>query len=244
MTYWTLVCFSHSSQNRIYHNFANHILCSRLGWVIDSHTLRVLCLKHISSYLNWKRFVCYGCDVKFQFFALVVSLTKFLRLQSALMVLPVHPVLPKCCFDRWAVLFSCFNAISSDLCCFLYYEVGSLTFHYLLLCCRKHSRNQCQLVHFSARKTFELSVFGGTNLKISSRLRATSFKCIGLGALVDLDGAAASGLVPVIDQVLLMASIFLTYMAGVVPLEKSYTSYQKTNSDIKVFSKSLDDSGR
>ncbi|RZB52419.1 hypothetical protein D0Y65_048759 [Glycine soja] len=38
-------------------------------------------------------------------------------------------------------------------------------------------------------------------------------------------------------------SIFLTYMAGVIPVEKSYASYQKTNSDKNVFPESSDISG-
>ncbi|RVW64266.1 hypothetical protein CK203_052258 [Vitis vinifera] len=45
------------------------------------------------------------------------------------------------------------------------------------------------------------------------------------------DGATTSDWVPVVDQVLLMASIFLTYMAGVIPTEKSYFSSQRNVSD-------------
>lgn len=81
-------------------------------------------------------------------------------------------------------------------------------------------------------------------MKIGPPLQATPLKCIGLGALVDFDGAAASGLVPVVDQVLLMASVFLTYMAGVIPVEKSFTGHQKINSDKTVFPESSDISGR
>ncbi|XP_061367174.1 uncharacterized protein LOC133310288 [Gastrolobium bilobum] len=108
---------------------------------------------------------------------------------------------------------------------------------------RKYSRNACKYGHFSKQKTFELSVFGATDLKISPRLQAIPLKCIGLGALVDFDGATASDLVPLVDQVLLMGSIFLTYMAGVIPAEKSYTSYQKINSNKNVFPERSDISG-
>lgn len=75
-------------------------------------------------------------------------------------------------------------------------------------------------------------------------MRTIPLKCTGLGALVDFNGAASSGLVPVVDQVLLMGSIFLTYMAGVIPVEKSYTNYQKIDSDKNVFPESSDNSGR
>ncbi|KAK7292975.1 hypothetical protein RJT34_15834 [Clitoria ternatea] len=108
---------------------------------------------------------------------------------------------------------------------------------------RKYSRSGCKFVHFSTWKTFELSVFGATDVKFSPRLQAMPLKCIGLGALVDFDGATASDLVPVVDQVLLMGSIFLTYLAGVIPVEKSCASYQKINSDKNVVPKSSDVSG-
>ncbi|KAG4377623.1 hypothetical protein AAZX31_18G156100 [Glycine max] len=108
---------------------------------------------------------------------------------------------------------------------------------------RKYSRNGCKFVHFSMWKTFELSVFGATHLKFTPHLQEFPLKCIGLGALVDFNGATASDLVPVVDQMLLLGSIFLTYMAGVIPVEKSYASYQKTNSDKNVFPESSDISG-
>lgn len=87
------------------------------------------------------------------------------------------------------------------------------------------------------------SVFRVTYLKFTTRTRELPLKCIGLGALVDFDGATTSKLVPVVDQMLLMGSIFLTYMAGVIPVERSHASYQKTNSDKNVFPESSDISG-
>ncbi|MED6216775.1 hypothetical protein PIB30_117643 [Stylosanthes scabra] len=108
---------------------------------------------------------------------------------------------------------------------------------------RNCSRNQCQLVHFSAWKMFEPSASGTTHGKIGSRLQVSSIKCIGLGALVDLDGVADSNLVPAVDQVLLMTSIFLTYTAGIVNFGKPSTSYEKINSDKEVLSESSDNYG-
>ncbi|CAL0304516.1 unnamed protein product [Lupinus luteus] len=120
---------------------------------------------------------------------------------------------------------------------FLHHSANFNTAH------RKYSRNDCKFGHFSTQKTFGLSVFGTTNFKASPRLQKNPVKCVGLGAFVDIDSATASGLVPVVDQVLLMASVFLTYMAGVIPVEKSYTSHQKINSDKSVFPESSDVSG-
>lgn len=75
-------------------------------------------------------------------------------------------------------------------------------------------------------------------------LRTLPLNCNGIGALVDFDGSTASSLVPVVNRVLLMGSILLTYMAGVVPINKSYTSDQKINSIKNVLRESSDISGR
>lgn len=46
-------------------------------------------------------------------------------------------------------------------------------------------------------------------------------RCFCFGSLFDLSDVATSDWVPSMDQMLLMTSIFLTYMAGVIPSEKS-----------------------
>ena len=51
--------------------------------------------------------------------------------------------------------------------------------------------------------------------------RAVS-KCGCLGSLANPEGASVSSWIPVVDQVLLTASICLTYMAGVIPIKGSY----------------------
>lgn len=91
---------------------------------------------------------------------------------------------------------------------------------------------------------YKLSAFGATNLEVSSHLQAMPLKCFGLGALVDFDSASASELVPVVDQMLLMTSIFLTYVAGVIPAENPCTSYPKIISDKNVTPESSSSSGR
>ncbi|KAK9726484.1 hypothetical protein RND81_05G218400 [Saponaria officinalis] len=66
--------------------------------------------------------------------------------------------------------------------------------------------------------------------RTSTVLRGSSMKCKCSGIMIDLENAAGSGWVPVIDQVLLTASVLLTYMAGVIPSKKSYISSEKNNS--------------
>ncbi|XP_028796889.1 uncharacterized protein LOC114752325 [Neltuma alba] len=108
---------------------------------------------------------------------------------------------------------------------------------------RKNSSNGCKFGQFSSWRMFKLSAGGSKNLNISPHLRVTSLMSIGLGTLVDFDGATASDFVPVVDQVLLMASIFLTYMAGVIPVEKSYAGGQKIISDKNLVAETSDNSG-
>ncbi|GFZ17600.1 hypothetical protein Acr_26g0008700 [Actinidia rufa] len=49
-------------------------------------------------------------------------------------------------------------------------------------------------------------------------------RCHFLGTLINNDGATVSAWIPIVDQVLLMANIFLTYIAGVIPAEKVLSS--------------------
>lgn len=48
-----------------------------------------------------------------------------------------------------------------------------------------------------------------------------------LGTMIDFETSAASDWVPVIDQVLLTATVFFAYMAGIIPSGGSYTDSQK-----------------
>lgn len=56
-------------------------------------------------------------------------------------------------------------------------------------------------------------------------------KCSCLGTMIDLESAAISDWVPVIDQVLLTATVFFAYMAGVIPSGGSYINSQTKNSN-------------
>lgn len=48
-------------------------------------------------------------------------------------------------------------------------------------------------------------------------------RCFCLASLVDADAAVTFEWVPTIDQMLLMTSIVLTYIAGVIPSEENST---------------------
>ncbi|KAK6143996.1 hypothetical protein DH2020_020816 [Rehmannia glutinosa] len=66
----------------------------------------------------------------------------------------------------------------------------------------------------------------------------TPIRCCCLSALANADAAISSEWVPLLDQVLLLASIALTYMAGVIPAEKSPYNTQKSTPLIDVLPES------
>ncbi|KAL0284251.1 UNVERIFIED_CONTAM: hypothetical protein Sangu_2836600 [Sesamum angustifolium] len=92
---------------------------------------------------------------------------------------------------------------------------------------------QAKTLHLPARRSFSVGGFTykgfsqwracrlvAPHLKIGSARQETPIKCCSLSALAT-DGAVASDWVPFVNQVLLLASITLTYMAGVIPSEKT-----------------------
>ena len=111
-----------------------------------------------------------------------------------------------------------------------------LTSQFLLyICsCRKYSYGTCKVLRISTWKMWELT-HSVSYLKLSPCLRGTSLKSTCLGSLVNPDGATTSDWIPVVDQVLLMASVFLTYTAGVIPVrKKSFLKFPKNfyNDDV------------
>ncbi|KAJ0052046.1 hypothetical protein Pint_01574 [Pistacia integerrima] len=92
---------------------------------------------------------------------------------------------------------------------------------------RRCSRGRCKVAQFSMEKIQVISTSGVENQQVYPQLRDRSFKCSCLGFFVNPDCATAFKWVPVGDQVLLMASIFLTYLAGVIPVQKSNHTLQK-----------------
>ncbi|XP_065633403.1 uncharacterized protein LOC112026550 isoform X2 [Quercus suber] len=93
--------------------------------------------------------------------------------------------------------------------------------------CRKYSYGTCKVLRISTWKMWELT-HSVSYLKLSPCLRGTSLKSTCLGSLVNPDGATTSDWIAVVDQVLLMASVFLTYTAGVIPVrKKSFLKFPK-----------------
>ncbi|KAI5679989.1 hypothetical protein M9H77_01216 [Catharanthus roseus] len=93
---------------------------------------------------------------------------------------------------------------------------------------RKYYSGSCKTVQFSSSNAKKLNS-QLTNLKFSG-LRKSFTKCCSLGALVDADNLTISEWVPIADQLLLMASVFLTYIAGVVPVGKPFTDARADDS--------------
>ncbi|XP_062149457.1 uncharacterized protein LOC133858051 isoform X2 [Alnus glutinosa] len=108
--------------------------------------------------------------------------------------------------------------------------------------CKKYSHGGCKVVQRSVWKMWELN-HSLLNLKLSPRLRETSLKSTCLGSLVNPDGATASDWIPIVDQVLLMTSMFLTYTAGVIPARKSYVNCPNNIYNDDVVSESSNTSG-
>ncbi|XVE72783.1 hypothetical protein DITRI_Ditri11bG0066300 [Diplodiscus trichospermus] len=82
-----------------------------------------------------------------------------------------------------------------------------------------------------------------SNLRTSPSIRETSLRSTCMWSLVDSDGITAPVCFPVGDQLLLMASIFLTYLAGVIPVQKYGSASQKNIADDDAFPQSSTSSG-
>ncbi|CAH1424569.1 unnamed protein product [Lactuca virosa] len=72
-----------------------------------------------------------------------------------------------------------------------------------------------------------------TNLKVNHKQKVKSMKCYCLGTLISTNGDP-SVWIPVIDQVLLMSSIFLTHMAGVIPADGPFSTSRRNKSSDNV----------
>lgn len=91
-------------------------------------------------------------------------------------------------------------------------------------------RSSCQslrVVRFSSGDACKFSSLCMVFPNVNPCAKDGSMRCYCLGTLINTNGATFSEWVPVVDQVLLMASIFLTYMAGVIPARKLLSSSRK-----------------
>ncbi|XP_028071345.1 uncharacterized protein LOC114273734 isoform X2 [Camellia sinensis] len=91
---------------------------------------------------------------------------------------------------------------------------------------RRHPFRSSRVAQLSSWNACKFSALCIANPKINPYPEHSSMRCHCLGTLMNTDGATTSEWVPVVNQVLLMASIFLTYMAGVIPTKKSLVSSQ------------------
>ncbi|XAR60984.1 hypothetical protein NMG60_11034550 [Bertholletia excelsa] len=73
---------------------------------------------------------------------------------------------------------------------------------------------------FSSRNSCKFSMLYVKDPKVIPFPKESSTKCACFGTLINNDGVTATEWVPIVDQVLLMTSIFLTYTAGVIPAKK------------------------
>ncbi|KAI8523206.1 hypothetical protein RHMOL_Rhmol13G0055400 [Rhododendron molle] len=88
-------------------------------------------------------------------------------------------------------------------------------------------RSSCQslrVVRFSSGDACKFNSLCMVFPKVNPCAKDGSMRCYCLGTLINTNGATFSEWVPVVDQGLLMASIFLTYMAGVIPARKLLSS--------------------
>lgn len=88
---------------------------------------------------------------------------------------------------------------------------------------RKSSCESYKFIRISTWRRRELSGSCGSNLIVNPAPRKTFREHAYLKSLVNVDGTTASEAL-FVDQLLLMTSIFLTYMAGVIPVPKSNQS--------------------
>ncbi|KAL2540746.1 hypothetical protein Adt_01724 [Abeliophyllum distichum] len=99
---------------------------------------------------------------------------------------------------------------------------------------RNRCSKNCKVNQFSAQNAFKLIA---PHLRILNVIpkQKTDMRCRCLSALVNADAPITSDWVPVMDQVFLLVSITLTYMAGVIPAEKfPYKTQTRISGDNEV----------
>ncbi|KAL1198899.1 hypothetical protein V5N11_008517 [Cardamine amara subsp. amara] len=99
--------------------------------------------------------------------------------------------------------------------------------------CTNRRLKIAQRKSFGSCNINKLNVSTSLNLGSCFSRRESSCKCTCLASLADFDGVGGSGWVPIGDQFLLTASIFLTYMAGVIPVSKKSTYSSRKNTVVE-----------
>ncbi|KAF8006217.1 hypothetical protein BT93_K0496 [Corymbia citriodora subsp. variegata] len=95
---------------------------------------------------------------------------------------------------------------------------------------RRHGYMSSDVLNIPRGGIRRLSI-GIAKRRLEFQQKASSVGCHSVASLVDFDGATASEFTTMVDQALLMASILLTYMAGVVPIGKPRFSPRRIISD-------------
>ncbi|KAL4571918.1 hypothetical protein LXL04_018685 [Taraxacum kok-saghyz] len=109
-------------------------------------------------------------------------------------------------------------------------SVTELTFMPNGLCAQTRSRKFYAGCGRSTQSVYKTGGFCFTNLKMNHNEKVKSMKCYCLGTLISPNGDSSEW-IPVIDQVLLMSSIFLTHMAGVIPADGPFST-SRSNSNM------------
>lgn len=108
----------------------------------------------------------------------------------------------------------------------------------------KFSYGSCKVLWLSTWRKWKVDNPFFSNLKVSPCFMETPLRSTSVGSLVDSDSITASDWVTFGDQLLLMTGIFLTYMAGVVPVQKSSSTSPKSIADNDAFPQGSTSSGR
>ncbi|KAK8565218.1 hypothetical protein V6N12_058788 [Hibiscus sabdariffa] len=95
----------------------------------------------------------------------------------------------------------------------------------------KFSYGSCKVLWHSTRRKRKVDNPFFSNLKSSPCFMETPLRSTCVWSLVDSDGITASEWITVGDQLLLMTGIFLTYMAGIIPAQKSGSTSRKKIAD-------------
>ncbi|KAG8477833.1 hypothetical protein CXB51_027433 [Gossypium anomalum] len=107
----------------------------------------------------------------------------------------------------------------------------------------KFSYGSCKVLWLSTWRKWKVDNPFFSNLKVSPCFMETPLRSTSVGSLVDSDSITASDWITFGDQLLLMTGIFLTYVAGVVPVQKSSSTSPKSIADNDAFPQGSTSSG-
>ncbi|GMI66389.1 hypothetical protein like AT5G48830 [Hibiscus trionum] len=107
----------------------------------------------------------------------------------------------------------------------------------------KFSYGSCKVLWLSTRRKRKVDNPFFSNLKARPGIMETPLRFTCVWSVVDSDSITASEWITVSDQLLLMTGIFLTYMAGVIPVQKSGSTSQKNIADDGAFPQGSTSSG-